>query len=447
MTQPTYSTIHRCRLCGGDQLEDLFSLGEQYVSDFVASTDLVAVGPRVPITLTLCRKCTLVQHRHSARQDFLYTRHYWYRSGTNPAMVKALANVVEAANRIVEVQAGDIVLDIGANDGTLLSHSGRYGRGERRIQPVRVAVEPAKNLAEECRRHCDIFIPKFWSAEAYHDHIREYDAHGKAPKAKVITACGMFYDLENPRQFIADVASVLRKDGVFIAQLMCLRQTLRSRDIGNLCHEHLEFYSLRSLEYLFGLFGLEIFDLEENSVNGGSYRLYVRHANGDVRASDPSRARERIRVAREAESLYDFPLYYRTWLGGCEYNRHQCVEFIRKEVTAGKKVWVYGASTKGNTILQWYDLNYIMGYPEDFDKPGGGNRLIQAAADRSPEKWGRYTVGTGIPIRSEEDFRTANPDYALVLPYAFINEFMERESEWRAKGGKFIVPIPESQVV
>jgi ABC-type Fe3+-hydroxamate transport system substrate-binding protein len=178
----------------------------------------------------------------------------------------------------------------------------------------------------------------------------------------------------------------------------------------------LEYYSLNSLKYLFENNGLEMFKIEENNVNGGSYRIFARHYKGTGIAF------------KEKFTLQDIEAFARR----LEDNRKQCLEFIKSQVGKGKKVYVYGASTKGNVILQYYGLDHT---------------LITAAAERSPEKWGKYTVGSWIPIVSEEEARKANPDYFLVLPWAFFDEFYQREEKWRKQGGKFIVPLPEFRVV
>jgi hypothetical protein len=201
-----------------------------------------------------------------------------------------------------------------------------------------------------------------------------------------------------------------------VAQLMCLTPMLEKNDLGNICHEHLEYYSLQSLKYLFENNGLEMFKIEENEINGGSYRIFARPFKGTGIAFKEKVTKGDILAFGER----------------LKKNRALCLAFIKQETSKGKKVYVYGASTKGNVILQYYGLDH---------------HLITAAAERSPEKWGKYTIGSWIPIVSEEEARKAQPDYFLVLPWAFFKEFYEREKDWRSKGGKFIVPLPEFRVV
>jgi len=403
-----------CRVCYSDKLSPIFSLGNQYVSNFI-SKDEDGQGVKAPLEMILCENCSLLQLKHTAPQELLYARHYWYKSGVTKTMRDALREITKIAEKKYGLKKGDVFLDIGSNDGTLL----------RTIQVpgvITVGVEPADNLVKEGKQGLTHFIHDFWNYKKFHSVVNK--------KAKFITALGMFYDMEDPNQFIEDVAKSLTNDGIFIAQLMCLKNMLDSNDVGNICHEHLEYYSFASLEYLFKKHGMEVFDIEINSVNGGSYRLYVKLKGANV-VSSPGAA-DRIQKAKNDERDYGNKQVYLDFYNRLEENKNKCVKFIKKEVANGKKVWVYGASTKGNTILQYYDL---------------GPDLITGAAEKSESKFGKYTVGSMIPIFSEEKAREANPDYFLVLPYAFFKEFYDKENDWRAKGGKFILPLPDFKIV
>jgi NDP-4-keto-2,6-dideoxyhexose 3-C-methyltransferase len=407
-------TRETCRVCDSDKLSFLFTLGEQYVNNFV-ELDKVYSGIKAPLEMVFCENCTLVQLKHTAPQELLYAGFYWYKSGVTDTMKKALRDITQKAEEVAHLKEGDVVLDIGSNDGTMLRTYEVPGL-------ITVGVEPANNLKEEGKEGLSYHIHDFWNISKYDEVVGQ--------KAKIVTAIGMFYDMEDPNQFILDAQKALTDDGIFIAQLMCSKNMLDNNDVGNICHEHLEYYSFASLEYLYGQNGLEIFDVEINEVNGQSYRLYAKRKGAQIPI--PLGASERIAAIKESEKDLSTKEPYLRFFERIEAEKNKCVDFINKVNAEGKKVWVYGASTKGNVILQYYGLN---------------NDHIQAASERSPWKWGRYTIGTKIPCVSETKAREAQPDYFLVLPYGFFDEFYTRESEWREKGGKWIVPLPDFRVV
>ncbi len=387
-----------CRLCGSAPLKDVFSLGEQYINDFPSSPREKGRNGKCPLEIVLCDHCSLFQLRHTAPQELLYSRHYWYKSGINNTIRSDLKMIADTAARAVNLRPDDVFLDIGANDGTLLSYL--QGRA------IRIGCEPATNLLADLRTNAEYVIGDFWTKA-------NYDKLGVG-KAKAITAIGMFYDMEDPNQFIRDAAQVLAPGGVFIAQLMTLKPMLEQNDVGNICHEHLEYYTYQALKYLFETNGIEIYQVQENTINGGSYRLFARHLDqGSIdypeNCSEEDLYRFRDRVKRQ---------------------RDLCVDYIKRAVKDGKRVYVYGASTKGNVILQYYGLD---------------NKLIEGAADRNPLKWGKYTL-TDIPIVSEKEGR-ARADVFLVLPYGFIEEFVRRERDWLKAGGEFVVPLPGFRVI
>lgn len=415
-----------CRVCGSSALTALFSLGDQFVSDFVPFRKVHA-GVRYPLNLQLCGKCGLTQLEHTAPQELLYSRHYWYRSGTTDTMRAALRDVALAAQRLVPLSPWDIVLDIGSNDGTLLRN---YP-----TNVLTVGVEPATNLAEEGAKGIDVFVNDFWNVETYEAALVKFIGHRdrQIDGAKIITACGMFYDLEDPNAFIRDVAAALHEDGVFIAQLMCLKNMMDVNDVGNICHEHLEYYSLQSLQHLYEKNGLQIFDVETNDVNGRSYRIYAKLQRSRLKV--PAQCTDRLFEAmRIEERQLGNAAHLWQWWHELEDTRKRVVEFVNLCNANGKSVYLYGASTKGNSLLQWLNLD---------------SSKIKGAAEKAKNKIGLYTIGTGIPIMSEEEVRSRMPDFMLCLPYAFRKEFLEREADqpWRKNGGKFIFPLPKFEVV
>ena len=396
--------ITHCLLCKNKNLKEIFSLGNLFISNFVKK-DFIYRSLKAPLTLQYCKKCTLIQLSHIAPQEIMYKKFYWYKSGITSTMRKQLKDIYKSSLKHVKLLKNDVVLDIGANDGTLL----RYFKSKK-IKTI--GCEPAKNLEKELKRNCNFVLNDFWSKRKLDKLISKK----KLKKPKIITAIGMFYDLEDPNTFIKDAADTLDDDGIFIAQLMCLNSMVKKNDLGNICHEHIEFYSHKSLKYLFETNGLEIFKIEENEVNGGSYRIFCRKLNkGSIKLKYEN-------VLGSVKSFYK----------RIKLNKIKTVRFIKKELKKNKKIFLYGASTKGNTVLQYYNLN---------------NKIIPYAAERSPAKWGRYTVGTGIKIISEKEARKLNPDYFFVTPWGFIKEFIIREKKWRKKGGKFILPFPKFKII
>ena len=396
--------IKYCLLCKNSKIKKIFSLGNLFVSNFVKKKD-IKKGIKAPLKLLYCNNCSLIQLSHIAPQEIMYKRFYWYRSGVTKTMKLGLQNIFIESLRHVKLKNNDVVLDIGANDGTLLSYY-------KKKKLITIGCEPAKNLQKFLKKNCNFTLNDFWSKKK----LTRILTKNSLRKPKIITAIGMFYDLEDPNKFIKDAADSLDENGIFIAQLMCLKSMIEKNDLGNICHEHIEFYSLKSIKYLFEKNGMEIFKIEENDINGGSYRIYCRKfKNGSIKL--PS------------ENVLKL---MKGFVNRAKKNNRLIMKFKNKKIQENKKVYLYGASTKGNTVLQYYGLN---------------NKMIPFAAERSPEKWGRYTIGTGIKIISEKMARDLKPDYFFVTPWGFIKEFIKREKQWLKNGGSFILPFPKFKLI
>lgn len=406
-----------CRVCDG-ALTPILSLGEHYVSDFPSPGE--SDGVKAPLELVLCGQCQLVQLKHTVPAETMY-RNYWYQSGTNQTMRDALADIATKAEQLIKLQPGDDILDIGCNDGTLLA-------AYRTERLYRIGFDPAQNLAQFSRAVASKVVTTFFSAEAFRG-----DEDLRARRPKIVTSIAMFYDLEDPNTFVADIKAVMHPDGLWIVQMSHLPLMLRTNELGNVCHEHLEYYSLHAFEHLLGRHGFEVVDAELNDINGGSIRAYIR-----LRSADPAwfgdatyrrMAAGRVAALRQDESTMglDGPQPYRDFAFRVERIKNDVVGFIREQRQMGKTVYVYGASTKGNTLLQYFGLD---------------DTMITAAAERNPAKWRKVTVGSHIPIVSEADARAAKPDFFLVLPWHFVDEFQARERDYLMAGGRFILPAP-----
>lgn len=423
-TVPRTSLITRttCRICDCEHLAPVLSLGEQRIAGaFADPSGKQPVQRALPLELVRCdmtrgqEACGLVQTRHTVPGTILYSS-YWYRSGVNRTMTENLHGIAQGVEAVVQLESGDLVVDIGCNDGTLLD--GYRAEGLRYL-----GFDPSDVVRYAVAKGYDV-VNDFYSAQALHERRPDQ-------KAKAITSIAMFYDLEHPRTFVADVAEALAERGIWVIELHYLPMMLEANAFDAIVHEHLEYYSLAVIERLVGEEGLEVVSAELNDINGGSIRLFIGHQGRHERTPQQVEALTALRV-NEFELALDSPKPYETFRLGVERVRDELIETCKEIRTAGKTIHVYGASTKGNTILQYAGIDHT---------------AIEAAADRNPDKAGSETIGTKIPIISEEQSRAMNPDYYLALPWHFLSEFIEREQEFLQRGGKFIVPLPEVRII
>jgi NDP-4-keto-2,6-dideoxyhexose 3-C-methyltransferase len=407
-----------CRVCGSEKLRPILSLGEQYAVGFCDRAR--ESSGKGPLDLVLCNVkdggCGLLQLKHTFDHRLLY-RKYWYKSGISTTMVKALADIVHTAEKTVPLSSGDVVIDIGANDGTLLRQYRSPG-----IQ--KIGFEPS-NLWELARQDGATIIHDYFNHAALVKHL-------PGRKARIITSIAMFYDLEDPNSFVADIGRCLDDQGVWIVQMNYLGLMLDNRTYDKISHEHLEYYSFLSMENLVRRHDFEIFDVELNDVNGGSYRLYMRKRGASVNVSPGAGRRVKALRTKELRRGFDRRQVYTAFSREIAGLRKKLIAILTEAVNTGKRIYIYGASTRGMVVLQYCGIN---------------NKLIAAAVDKNSDKWGKYIVGTGIKVISLEDYRANPPDYLLVLPYQFKQEIINQERAYLLKGGKMIFALPSVQVV
>lgn len=396
-----------------DGLETILDLGALYLSDFPNSAGTQA-HPPVPLALAHCLTCGTVQLTHSAPRDWIYKSQYWYRSGVNEAMVLELRDVVREAVKRVDLPAGSVVMDIGANDGTLLQ---QYLASGAPTKLLRVGYEPAPNLYASLRPHAQVVCPGYFEKESVGDR-----------GARIITAIAMFYDLDDPHTFLARITQALHPDGVFVVQQAYLLSMLIQTAFDNICHEHLAYHSLSSMELLLRAHGLQVFDMDLRAINGGSFRVYVGVA-GKRPVSDKVanfRKIEQDFFAAPGDPYADFVQR----IDRARTQLHAALEPYTLE--SGHVVDLYGASTKGNTLLQAWGLDA---------------RRIRQAWERSPEKIGRYVGVSGIPIVSETEGRGDPPSALLSTIWQFRDGVLNREAQYLRKGGRIIFPLPAVEIV
>lgn len=395
--------ISSCRSCGSGNLTFVLDLGEQYLSDF---RDDDSKPPKYPLRAVLCEDCKLVQLRHTAPSSEMYHENYGFKSGISDSIKADLKEIVQLG--LDWIPAPMNWLDIASNDGTLLSYVPK---------PIwRVGVDPVKFLCDEATQHAEKIVNKFFDAE---DFLMD--------KFDVVTSISCFYDMDDPNKFVGDVAKVLDELGIWIIQQNYLLPTLRLNAIDNFCHEHLEYYTLKSLEPLLERHDLEVIDLSTNMVNGGSLRTVVARKGAFMKSTA-------VFEQREIEAKYRLG-DVKTYTDFAERAKNNLAELkaLVDDLNAdGNKIYILAASTRGSTIWQ---------------AAGIDERDVDYAVERNPAKVGKYFSAIGIPIISEEEARKLEPDFMIVGPWFFADEIIKREHQFLEDGGSLIVPLPGLRVI
>jgi cyclopropane fatty-acyl-phospholipid synthase-like methyltransferase len=414
-----FREIQCCRICGNRDLVSILSLGEQYLTGIFPSVCDAGLS-KGPLELVGCstaynaKACGLVQLRQTYNLNEMYGEHYGYRSSLNRAMVKHLQEKVGYLLEKYPVRPGDLVLDIGSNDGTLLSF---YPEQDLAV----VGIDPAAHkFAPLYAKHISL-IDGFFSAQSFRQKFGE-------KKARIITSIAMFYDLESPLSFMEDVASILEDDGVWHFEMSYLPAMLKTMAYDTICHEHLEYYALRQIKWMTDRCGFKILNVEFNEINGGSFAITVAR-QGSAFLEDPAQIEELLRyegtqgLATEAQQ--------RVFEDMVHAHKHKLVALLHSLKEQKKIVLGYGASTKGNVLLQHCGIT-----PE----------LLPAIAEVNKDKFGCFTPGTNIPIISEQEAHAMKPDYFFVLPWHFRNNLIQREGDFLRRGGKMIFPLPALEI-
>jgi len=408
-----YKEIEKCRISGSSNLITVLSLGEQYLTGvFPKSPDEnVTKGP---LDLVWCPDSGLLQMKHSYSLDEMYGDNYGYRSGLNASMVSHLRNKIHFLERLANLKENDLVIDIGSNDATALkAYSGNFKK---------VGVDPTGIKFKEYYTDDILLIPDFFSAEGFKNVFPD-------DKAKIITSIAMFYDLERPVDFVQDIEKCLADDGIWHFEQSYMPSMLRTNAYDTVCHEHLEFYSFKVVKNLLERCGMRVIDVQMNAINGGSFAVTASKMEAHYKSNLPI---INWMIQQEDEIGLDTPKPYRDFEERVFKHRKNLTDLINALVADNKKIFGYGASTKGNVLLQFC---------------GFTTKQIPFIAEVNENKFGAYTPGTHVPIISEKDAHIMKPDYFLVLPWHFKHSILEREKEYLERGGKFIFPLPEIEII
>ena len=415
-----YKEVSECRICGNRDFEPILDLGEQALTGvFPRSADQQVTSG--PLELVKCaedssdRSCGLVQLRHTYDFGELYGQDYGYRSGLNPSMVDHLRGKVQTILGFVPLSPGDLVIDIGSNDGTLLGFYPLDGI-------TLVGIDPTGSKFKDYYPDRVQLIPEFFSSSRVKELLG-------GRNAKIVTSIAMVYDLEDPMQFMREVYDILADDGVWVLEQSYMPTMLEANAYDTICHEHLEYYRLKQIKWMTDRVGFKIVGLEFNDVNGGSYSVMLAKAESPY--AERTDLIDRTLADEDARRLGTLAPYEQ-FTERVHCHRRELRQLVHEINERGERIVGYGASTKGNVILQFCDLT---------------SRDIPLVAEVNEEKFGRVTPGMYIPIIPEAEARAARPDYMIVLPWHFRDFIVRKEQDYLKSGGRLIFPLPSIETV
>ena len=404
--------INKCRSCKNSKLSFAFNLGNQHLTGVFPKNKKEKIT-QGNLSLVFCNKCKLLQLENSFDSEEMYGHNYGYMSSLNKSMFNHLKYKVKKLLRKVSLRSNETVIDIGSNDGTFLSFFSK--------KLNLIGVDPTiKKFSKFYRKDIQKFS-NFFSYDILKDKIKK--------KAKLITSIAMFYDLDNPIKFAKDVNALLDKNGIWHLELSYMPSMLKNISYDTICHEHLEYYSLTSIKYILDRSNFKIIDIEFNEINGGSFALTVAKKNSthkeDKKIVSWLLAKEKLLKVNELKTFKNF--FYE-----CQKQKKILRNLLISLNSMGKKVYGYGASTKGNVILQFCKID---------------KKLINNIGEVNPYKYNKYTPGTKIKIISESKLKKLKPDYLLVLPWHFKDFILNKEKDYLNKGVKFIFPLPDIEII
>lgn len=401
-----------CRNCKKPIKRNLFSLGKISFTGKFPNKKNINI-PKAFLNLCMCNNCKLVQLDRNFKKTYLYGDDYGYRTGLNKTMTNHVHKVVQDINKIIKIKKGDYVLDIGSNDGTMLNFY--------KNDVVKVGVDPIIYKFIDNYKNINYPINSFFNKKNIIQKI-------KNKKFKAITALSMFYDLQDPNKFLSDIKFLLDKNGIFLLEHADLYSIVKNNVFDTICHEHLEYYSSKVIMNMAKNNKLRVFNHKFNEVNGGSSQYFICHEDSNIK----NKKTNLDKVLRlEKKIKLEDKQTFKKFITKINNIHHKLKKYLLDIKKSNKTIHAYGASTKGNVLLQYFAID---------------NKIIDFVSERNPQKFGCYTPGSKIKIISEKESRRLNPNYYLVLPWHFKKEILEREKKVKNKGTKFIFPLPSLKI-
>ena len=407
--------INKCRVCGSEDLVPYLDLGMMpLVNRYLSRPDADAAEPRFPLKVLLCRGCSLSQLSVVVDPKVLFSE-YDYYSSISQTFQRHCELLAESLKREMNLTPDDLVIEIASNDGCMLSKFKALGMRVR-------GVEPAKNLAKVAEARGLPTLCEFWGSDA------AKTVEASDGKAKVVVATNVLAHVDDLHGFIRAVKEVLHPQGVFVFEVPYMVHFIDRTEFDTTYHEHLSYFLLRPLQRALEANGMRVIDALEFAIHGGSIRVIAQIEGGNLQPK--SSVQELIRLEQE-KGLFDTAAYF-LCAERVKLIREELSVFLKGLKARGRKIAAYGASAKGNILLNYCGL---------------GPETIDFVVDDTPAKQGKFYPGNHLPIVSKDALQREKPDYLLLLAWNFADELMKNTAEYGLLGGRWVIPIPALQVV
>jgi hypothetical protein len=405
--------IHKCRSCNGNKLKKIFNLGNQKLTGFFLDHRNQDI-PSGSLSMVFCESCKLLQLENSLEPTVMYGQNYGYMSSLNKSMLTHLKSKSHKLKKIANLKSGDLIIDIGSNDGSFL------GFFEKKYKLI--GIDPTIKKLKKFYRKDIVKIDNFFEKKLIRNHTNK--------NAKIITSISMFYDLENPQRFSQEVYDVLQDDGIWHLEQSYMPMMLKHNSYDTICHEHLEYYSLTTIKNIFDKSGFKIIDLEFNNINGGSFAITL----AKKKSKNYTENSKLVNWLLKKEDIFNYnhPKSFQDFFENVQKHKKILRDLLLNLKDMKKNVIGYGASTKGNVILQYCNIN---------------SNLISYVGEVNKYKFNKFTPGSKIKIISESKARLLKPDYFLVLPWHFKSFIINKEKDFLSKKGRLIFPLPDIEII